>query len=147
MNASSKEERDSWIEVIRNASPSSPRMKKAAEAAKLKEEHRPAKSPESSEDRLRPSPVERQTTATDAAVAAAQYMDAEAEEKQIEEVKRGLVWSNGRGQWKGTMDTRAMEGGNGRGQWIPGQWKGWGEGREPGQGKPEEWTVEVRAQW
>ncbi len=84
VNASSKEERDAWIEAIRNASPSSPQTKPRSAP---KEEPKPAvKSSEAKEERLKPNPVERQTTATDAAVAAAMNTDRDNAVKEIEEV-------------------------------------------------------------
>jgi len=98
MNASSKETRDSWIEALRNSS-SSPELKAkggvaaaapppATSQTKPKEEAS-TKTPEKSvEERTKPSGVERQTTAMDAAVAAAMATDVSQEEKEIEEVRK-----------------------------------------------------------
>ena len=100
MNASSKEVRDSWIEALRNSSPATPEMKAKAGAAgtpaaaaaatsqsKPKEETSEKPPERSTEERMKPSAVERQTTAVDAAVAAAMATDVSQEEKEIEEVR------------------------------------------------------------
>lgn len=92
MNASSKGERDSWIEAIRKAAPNSPQMQRVDKPAQDKP--KPAESkPSSGEKNLPPPPAYtlRQDTACEAAVAAASCTDEKEELQAINEVSRKSV--------------------------------------------------------
>lgn len=92
MNASSKEERDGWIEAIRKATPNSPHMPRNDKPAQDKP--KPAESKQPSDEKHLPPPpayTMRQDTACEAAVAAASCMDGKEEQKAIDEVSRKLA--------------------------------------------------------
>ena len=90
MNASSKEERDDWIESIRKATPSSPHMNRKdlpPSAGKSEETPTPTKTSGSTSKVEPPPPALRQNTACDAAVMAASLTDEQEEQKEIDEVR------------------------------------------------------------
>lgn len=101
MNASSKEERDAWIEAIRKATPITPRMpRKDKPLGGSSGGATPSSDPKSSvsekekslkdkkEELAPPSYTMRQDTACDAALDAASCTDNDAEQRAIEEVSR-----------------------------------------------------------
>lgn len=95
LNASSKDERDSWIESLCKATPSSPQMDRKdlpPSAGKSKEKATPTKTSGSTSKMEPPPPAVRQNTACDAAVLAASCTDEQEEQNEIEEVRVcGLV--------------------------------------------------------
>lgn len=95
MNASSKDERDSWIESIHKATPSSPHMNRKdlpPSAGKSDEKATPTKTSGSTSKMEPPPAAVRQNTACDAAVLAASCTDQQEEQKEIDEVReRGVA--------------------------------------------------------
>lgn len=92
MNGSSKEERDAWMEAIRRAVPSSPRVNRKPLETKPKE------SPNSGSKEAvpsHPSYTSRQDTACDAAIAVASHTNKQQEQKAVEEVSRGCGFGCG----------------------------------------------------
>ena len=94
MNATSKEDRDQWIEAIRRAIPNSPQLHRKDQSATeaRKPEEKPAKEASSSfssgSTTLPPPPsyTSRQDTACDAAVAAASCTSSKQEQEEVEKV-------------------------------------------------------------
>lgn len=92
MNASSKEDRDKWIEAIQRAIPTSPHMRRKDPPAATTSDPKPsvAEKEKSQHDKKEevtpPSYTMRQDTACDAAVLAASCTDKDEEQKAIEEV-------------------------------------------------------------
>lgn len=106
LSARSKEERDTWIEAIVNAIPSSPRMKKVKKEQKSDSRTEPKTEPKTeptkskseksatAEEIPHPTSPTRQDTAVDAAVAVASCTDNAQEQREVEEV---CVWGGGGG--------------------------------------------------
>jgi hypothetical protein len=94
MNGSSKEERDSWIEAIRKATPNSPRLRKDVKPrgdSLPKEDKRDSEKKQKSSSEKEPAPphpvdTARQDTACDAAVEVSVCIDPQEEQKEIDEV-------------------------------------------------------------
>ena len=100
MNASSKEDRDGWIDAIRKATPVSPHLNRKENKASSGGSEKPTqpsadqqksssvsdKSSSKDKELAPPSYTMRQDTACDAALAAASCTDNDEEQKAIEEV-------------------------------------------------------------
>lgn len=92
MNASSKEERDRWIEAIQKATPTSPHMPRKDVTPKSEEKPKPSESRGSEKKEELPPPpsyTARQDTAVDAALAVASCTDTKEEQQAVDDVRTG----------------------------------------------------------
>ena len=106
MNASSKEERDKWIEEIHKAVPVSPHVKRKdikERDSSPKQGHKPsseASKPGDKEKENHPYPktTTRQDTAAFAAIAIANSTDSQEEQRAVDEVRSGVRGEDRRGR-------------------------------------------------